>query len=208
MTLILSNYACRNDVFKMHLCIYNLFFIYIHNFIISLDGNDVVHAVLSSCEDFHATEILTFLSRSVPEYPLFRMNWNNRSSLHRAVSRKLHKSLEILLGSEKCSREDVIDMQDIRGNTALHEAVFLNDRIAARMLLEHGASCEIDNLRREKALGMCRDDTMQELVLGRAELMRNAEKERARARVEVDTEEADVQGYVESIGSQRELHIC
>ena len=67
-----------------------------------------------------------------------------------------HDCLRILLTHPKTSGIILIDAQNNLGNTALHLACECDDATAALMLIEHGASTEIQNKEKQTPLDVCK----------------------------------------------------
>lgn len=84
--------------------------------------------------------------------------------LHRVASMERHECLRILLTHPNTSKIISIDVQNNAGNTALHLALECDDLTAAMMLIDHGASTEIQNKAKETPIDVSKPVIRRKLI--------------------------------------------
>lgn len=84
--------------------------------------------------------------------------------LHRVASMEQNECLRILLTHPKSSGIISIDAQNKQGNTALHLACENDDANSALLLIDHGASVEIQNKEELTPLQVCKSYLRRKLT--------------------------------------------
>lgn len=83
--------------------------------------------------------------------------------LHRIASMEHHDCLRTLLTHPKSSQSIDVNVKNNQGNTALHLACENDDATSALLLIDHGATIDIENKNKETPLDLCKPPLRRKL---------------------------------------------
>ena len=152
------------------------------------DGDDCLQCALGSQTEY--PELVRQLIEKCPRgVSPFTPNNSDRTSLHRAAASNFVQSIEYMLRHKLCSQE-ILNMRDCNGDTALHNAVTRGHTEVARLIIESGASIDIKNNNGRSSIELARSKSREmSSLLESAREIRIQKEAEERERLELIEEE-------------------